>query len=258
MTTTTVDVPTPDGTADALLVAPDRSGPHPAVLLYMDAFGVRPRLQQMAERIAAEGYVVLVPNVFYRAGRAPVVDLADLMAPENRPSMMVTLGPLMQALTPQRAVADAGAYLDHLAGHPAVADGPVGITGYCMGGALSLRTAAAHPGRVAAAASFHGGNLATDAPDSPHLGAATITAEVYVAHADGDSSASPEQQERLESALTGAGVTHRAELYAGASHGFTMTDTAAYSAEAEQRHWTELLALLDRTAGRPVPGRYIP
>lgn len=244
--TTTVDVATPDGTADALLVTPDGDGPHPAVLLYMDAFGVRPRLREMAERIAAQGYVVLVPNVFHRAGRAPVVDLEDLMKPENRPSMMATLGPLMQALTPERAVADAGAYLDFLAEHPAVDDGPVGTTGYCMGGALSLRTAAAYPGRVAAAASFHGGNLATEAPDSPHLGAATTTAEVYVAHADADGSAPPEQQVRLEAALTDAGVRHRTELYAGTTHGFTMTDTAAYSAEAEQRHWTELFALYAR------------
>lgn len=253
MTTTTVDVPTPDGTADALLVIPDGDGRHPAVLLYMDAFGVRPRLQEMAELIAAQGYVVLVPNVFHRGGTAPVVDLDDLMKPANRPSMMTTLGPHMQALTPERAVADAGAYLEFLAEHPAVADGPVGTTGYCMGGALSLRTAAAYPDRVAAAASFHGGNLATDAPDSPHLGATTTAAEVYVAHADGDGSATPEQQERLESALTDAGVAHRTELYAGASHGFTMSDTAAFSAEAEQRHWTELLALYGRTLGaRPA------
>lgn len=249
MSTTTIDLPTPDGTADALLVTPDADGPHPAVLLYMDAFGVRPRLQEMAERIAAQGYVVLVPNVFHRAGRAPVVDLEDLLRPENRPSMMTTLRPLMQALTPERAVADAGAYLELLAGHPAVADGPVGTTGYCMGGALSLRTAAAFPDRVAAAASFHGGNLATEAPDSPHLGAAATTAEVYVAHADGDGSAPPEQQERLGHALAEAGLVHRTELYPGAHHGFTMSDTAAYSAEAEQRHWTELLALLDRTLG---------
>ncbi len=248
MTTTTVEVPTPDGTADALLVTPDGDGQHPAVLLYMDAFGVRPRLQEMAERIVAEGHVVLVPNVFHRAGPAPVADLGDLMAPD-RTVMMAKLGPLMQALTPERAVADAGAYLDFLAQQPAVADGPVGTTGYCMGGALSLRTAAAFPDRVAAAASFHGGNLATEAPDSPHLGAANTTAEVYVAHADNDGSATPEQQARLESALTDACVNHRTELYAGASHGFTMSDTAAYSAEAEQRHWTELLALYARTLG---------
>lgn len=249
MITTTVDVPTPDGTADALLVTPDGDGRHPAVLLYTDAFGVRPRLQEMAERIAAQGYVVLVPNVFHRSGRAPVVDLedlADLADPANRERVFAALGPLMAELTPERAVADAGAYLDFLAAHPAVADGPVGTTGYCMGGALSLRTAAAYPDRVAAAASFHGGNLATGAPDSPHLGAPAITAEVYVAHADGDGSAPPEQQERLEAALTDAGVTHRTEVYAGTTHGFTMSDTAAYSAEAEARHWAELLALYAR------------
>jgi carboxymethylenebutenolidase len=241
-----VDVPTPDGAADAYLVRPGERGRYPAVLLYMDAFGPRPRLAEMAERIAGEGYVVLVPNVFYRHGRAPLVDLEDLQRPENRSTMFDKLRPVMASLTPELAVRDAGGYLDYLAGLDCTDGGPVGITGYCMGGALALRTAAAHPDRVAAVASFHGGRLATDAPDSPHLLADRLTAELYFGHADHDHSMTPEQIRTLEQALDAAGVSYRSEVYPGAQHGFTMADTAAYDEAGTERHWTELLGLLDR------------
>jgi carboxymethylenebutenolidase len=244
---TTVDVPTPDGVADAYLVQPEQPGRHPGVLLYMDAFGVRARLGDMAERIAAAGYVVLVPNVFYRSGRAPVVEVDDLSRPENREKMFAALRPIMSALTPELAVRDATAYLDFLGAQSSVAAGPVGTTGYCLGGALSLRTAAAFGDRVGAAASFHGGRLATDAPDSPHRLADRIDAELYLGHADHDHSMPPEQIELLDHSLEAAGVRYRSEVYAGASHGFTMADTAAYDEAATERHFTELLALLDRT-----------
>jgi len=128
-----------------------------------------------------------------------------------------------------------------------VADGPVAVTGYCMGAALSLRTAGTYPDRVAAAAGFHGGRLATDTPDSPHLVAGRITAEVYFGHADRDHSLPGEQIERLERALTEAGVRHRCEVYPGAGHGYTQSDTAAYDKEADERHWAALLDLLART-----------
>lgn len=244
---TVVDVPTPDGVADAILAVPDEGGLHPGVLVFMDAFGLRPRLAEMAERIATAGFVVLVPNVFYRSGRAPVVDLGDLSVPENRASIFEKLGPLMAALTPELAMRDAVAYLDFLAADDRVAEGLVGTVGYCMGGALALRTAAAAPDRVGAAASFHAGRLATDAPDSPHLSFGDIRAEVYVAHADHDGSMPPEHQALVEKTLTDAGVRHRAELYEGAVHGFTMSDTAAYDEAATERHWTNLLDLLTRT-----------
>lgn len=243
----TVDVPTPDGVADAILAVPSEEGRHPGVLLYMDAFGLRPRLEEMARRIAAEGYVVLVPNVFYRSGRAPVVDLGDLSRPENRATIFDKLGPLMAALTPELAMRDAAAYLDFLATDERVSAGPVGTVGYCMGGGLALRTAALAPDRVGAVASFHAGRLATDAPDSPHRSFGSIRGEVYVAHADNDGSMPPEQQDLVERTLTEAGVTHRAELYAGAAHGFTMVDTAAYDEAATDRHWDNLLPLLART-----------
>ncbi|QNN54116.1 dienelactone hydrolase family protein [Nocardioides mesophilus] len=244
--TTTIEVPTPDGAADALLAAPTDGGPHPGVLLYMDAFGLRPRIEEMAARLAGEGYVVLAPNVFYRSGRAPVVELGDLTSPEGRHAMFEQLGPLMAALTPDLAMRDARAYLAALEADERVSDGPVGTVGYCMGGALALRTAAEAPDRVAAAASFHGGRLATDAPDSPHRSFGRIAGEVYVGHADHDGSMPPEQQQLVAKTLADAGVDHRAELYEGAQHGFTMADTAAYDPAATERHWERLSDLFRR------------
>jgi carboxymethylenebutenolidase len=213
----------------------------------MDAFGPRHRLEEMASRIAEEGYVVLVPHVFYRQGRAPLLDTGELMRPEARGKLFETLRPWMAQLTPERAMSDADAYVDFLRSDDRVADGPIGITGYCMGGALALRTAAHRPDDVAAAAAFHPARLATDAPDSPHLLVDRIRAEVYVAAADNDQGLPPEQQERLDQALTEAGVTHVCEQYDGASHGFTMSDTAVYDEAATERHWRALLPLLDRT-----------
>jgi carboxymethylenebutenolidase len=245
--TSTVDIVTGDGTADAFLAAPDDGARHPGVLLYMDAFGPRPRLEEMAERLASKGYVVLVPHVFYREGRAPLMDTSSLTDPDARGRLFEKISPWMGAHTPDRALADADSYVDYLRAHDQVDDGPLGAVGYCMGGALALRTAAAHPGDIGAVAAFHPGRLATDAPDSPHLLADRIEAEVYVASADQDQSMPPEQQERLDRALTDAGVTHVVEQYDGAKHGFTMSDTAAYDEVATERHWTALLGLFERT-----------
>ena len=226
-----VEVRTADGVAEAFLVTPGQDGPFPAVLLYMDAFGLRPQIQQMAERLASEGYAVLAPNVFYRDHEA-----------ELGTSDFAVLREYMKALTPDAVERDARAYLDYLA-----PDRPVGVVGYCMGGRLALLTAGRLPERVAAAASFHAGNLVTDAPESPHRVFGDIRAEVYVAHADQDRSMPPEQQERVESALSV--VTHRAELYQGARHGFTMADLEVYDEQADERHWRELMGLLGRTIG---------
>nr|WP_254185188.1 dienelactone hydrolase family protein [Nocardioides panacis] len=190
------------------------------MILYMDAFGPRPRLEEMADRLAAEGYVVLVPHVFYRQGRAPLIDTSSLQDPDARRELFAQIGPWMAALTPELAMRDADAYVDFLRSHDQVGNGPIGVTGYCMGGALALRTAAEHPGDVGAAAAFHPARLATDAPDSAHLLADRLTAEVYVAAADQDQGMPPEQQERLDAALTAAGVTHTCEQYDGAAHGF--------------------------------------
>jgi carboxymethylenebutenolidase len=253
MPTSTVDVKTPGGVADAYLSRPDGDGPHPAVLLMMDAFGLRPRIAEMAERIAEQGYVVLAPNLFHRAGRTPVVALPDMSDPDQRARFMAAVRPLMGALDPERAASDGGAYLDHLA---TVAPGPVAITGYCMGGRFGWRVAAAHPDRVAALGAFHAGGLVTDAPDSPHLSAGEIAAELYLGFADQDRSMTAEQIAVLERALDDAGVRYRSETYEGASHGYTMSDTAAYDEAAAERHFAELFALLERTVSdefRPTP-----
>jgi len=246
---TAVDIPTEDGIADAYLAHPGDGLPHPAVLLYQDAFGLRPHLKSMADRLAEAGYTVLVPNVFYRQGRAPVVELPEFIDHDGRPEIFEKVGPLIMGLArhPELIERDAGAYLRWLAESPLVADGPVAITGYCMGARLALYTAGAYPDRVAAAAGFHGGRLATDDPDSPHLAAECITAELYFGHADQDPSMPEDQIKRFEDALTAAGVRHRCEVYPGAHHGYTQADTSAYDAEADERHWVALLDLLDRT-----------
>lgn len=244
---TDVDIPTEDGVADAYLAHPGDGLPRPGVLLYQDAFGLRPHLRSMADRLAEAGYAVLVPNVFYRHGRSPVFELPEFIDPAARPELWEKIVPVMQSLTPDLAMRDAGAYLRWMAERPEVADGPVALTGYCMGARLALRTAGAYPDRVAAAAGFHGGQLATDAPDSPHLAAEHITAELYFGHADADQSMPPEQMERLADALTAAGVRHRYEVYEGAHHGYTQADTAAYDEAAAERHWAALLDLLKRT-----------
>ncbi|MBB5931066.1 dienelactone hydrolase family protein [Streptomyces echinatus] len=242
-----VDIPTEDGVADAYLAHPDDGRPRPGVLLYQDAYGLRPHLRSMADRLAGAGYTVLVPNVFYRLGRAPVVDLPEFIDPAADPTIWERLGPILAGLTPDLVKRDAGAYLHWLADSPRTADGPVALTGYCMGARLALWTAGAHPDRVAAAAGFHGGQLATDAPDSPHLEAPRITAELYFGHADEDPSLPPEQMARFEEALSTAGVRHTCEVYTGAHHGYTQADTSAYDRVATERHWAALLDLLERT-----------
>lgn len=246
MLSTKLDVPTPAGVADAILIRPDGDGPFPGVLLYPDAFGPRPRLAEMAGRIAERGYVVLVPNLLHRGGRAPQVDLAGLADPERRGEAFGTVMPLVHALDDAAVTADSAAYLEFLAARDEVAPGPVVLVGYCMGGMNALRTAEAHPDRVAGVASFHAGRLVTDKPDSPHLRVGEVTGELYFAHADDDPSMTREQIATLEEALDSAGVRYRSEVYEGAGHGFTMADTAAYDEAAEQRHWVNLFAFLDR------------
>ena len=245
--TTSVDIPTEDGVADAYFVHPADGGPHPAVLFYQDAFGLRPHMRAMADRLAGEGYAVLVPNVFYRHGRAPVFELPEFIDFDARPEIFGKIWPVMQSLTTELAMKDAGAYLDWLAESPATVDGPVGLTGYCMGARLSLLTAGTHPERVAAAGGFHGGGLVTDGPDSPHLLAGNITAEVYFGHADQDDAMPPAAVQALEEALTEAGVRHVTEVYEGSSHGYTQADTSAYDEKGAERHWAALLDLLGRT-----------
>jgi carboxymethylenebutenolidase len=235
MKSSTVEITTPHGAADAYLTRPDQRG-HPGVLLVMDAYGLRPTIYEMADRIAADGYAVLAPNVFYRG---------DLTDREQRTRVFQAVQPLIEQLTPERLAADGAAYLDCLA--EVASPGPVAITGYCMGGRVGWRIAAAHPDRVASLAAFHPGRLVTDAPESPQRSASDLTAELYFGFADQDPSMTAEQIAALERMLQGVGAHYRSEIYEGAQHGYTMADTPAYDEAARERHFRELRALLART-----------
>ena len=246
MDKTTVDITTEDGVADAYLVRPDGDGPFPGVLLFPDAFSLRPRIEEMAVRIAERGYAVLAPNLLYRGGRCPLVNLDRLADPAAREEVFGTVMPLVMALDTDKIVRDTKAYLDFFAAQDRVAPGPVVATGYCMGGTNAVKAIEAYPDRIKGVASFHGGRLVNDQPDSPHLRVGAVTGELYFAHADHDHSMNAEQIATLEAALDKAGVRYTSEVYEGAPHGFTMSDTAAYDEAAEKRHWENLFAFLDR------------
>lgn len=238
-----LDIAAPDGIADSYLSLPDgevRAG----VLFFIDAFGLRPRTKEMADRIAAEGYAVLVPNVFYRAGRAPVLRMPNLTDGKSREAFMEKARPLMGELTAPAMARDGAAYLDQLADS---VSGPVGITGYCMGGRLGWRVAAAHPERVAALGCFHTGGLVTDDPESPHRSARELDCDLYFGFADEDPSMTAGDIAELEQALDEADDAYRADVYLGARHGYTMSDTAVFDEAACERHYRELFALLDRS-----------
>lgn len=247
MQTKSIDLKTQDGTCDVFIAYPEDNGSYPAVLFYMDAFGPRAYLYEMAQTLAARGYYVLLPNSFYRVRRAPVVDMKFPVRPESMPEAVKQIMPLFQSFTPELGMRDAAAFLDFLAHQKQAQPGKAGITGYCLGGRLSILTAAHYPDRVAAAASFHAAGLATGAPDSPHLLLSKIKAELYIAHADNDAHNSPEQIERLRNALEQSGLRYEAELYTGAAHGFAMADLPAYNEAALKRHWDKLSALFQRT-----------
>jgi len=249
----TIEIQTADGTADAYLSKPDGDGRGPGVLLLMDAFGLRPAIEQIADRIAARGYVVLAPNLFYRGGRDPVGPMPDMTEEGARAEFFGKLRPLIEQLTPDRVSSDGEAYVQRL---EAESDGPIAITGYCMGARAGLRIAGDHPDRVVALGGFHAGGLVTDAPESPHRSVDRIEAELYFGFADNDQSMSPENIAELERALDEAGVRYRTEVFQGAGHGYTMADMPVYDEAASERHYDELFALLERTtkAGQATGG----
>ncbi|MFD5789498.1 dienelactone hydrolase family protein [Streptomyces sp. NPDC127037] len=232
-----LQIPTADGQADAFAAFPDDGGRHPGVLMYADGFGIRPVLRELAGELAGHGYYVLVPNLFYRNGPAPVIELPEYIGEEARPAVLAQLMPLIEAHTTRRVLSDADAYLTFLTAQPEVCAGPVAVTGYCIGGLVATRTAAAHPGQVAALAAFHG-PVGADGPDS----LSPLTAEVHFGHAEGD--LTPEALSRLNKALDMAGVAYTSEIYPGTVHGFTMSDTDAFNSAALQLHWDRLLPLL--------------
>ncbi|QTZ95827.1 dienelactone hydrolase family protein [Streptomyces auratus AGR0001] len=235
-----VQIPTTDGQADAFAAFPDHGERHPGVLMYADAFGIRPVLREMARELAGHGYYVLVPHFFYRHGPAPLIELPEHIGEDVRPAVVAQVMPLIEAHTAERVRSDADAYLRFLTTQPEVGAGPVAVTGYCIGGLLAMRTAAAHPGQVAAVAGFHG-PVGADGPDS----LSELTAQVHLGHAETDMT--PEALGELNQALDAAGIDYTSEIYPGTVHGFTLSDTDAFNAAALQLHWDRLLPLLGRT-----------
>ena len=239
-----VDVPTPDGVAGASLHLPDGTGSWPGVLMYPDAGGTRQVFRDMGARLASAGFVVLVPDVYHRSGGHEPFSMATVF---TEPDERARLGSLMASLTPEAVLADATAFADFLLSRPEVVDGPIGTTGYCMGGRLSLTAAGLLGDRIGAAASFHGGRLAVEGdPNSPHLLAADVRATVYVGGAENDASFDDEQAERLHQAYAAAGVDHTIETYA-AAHGYAVPDMPTYDEAAAERHWAAMAALFTAT-----------
>jgi carboxymethylenebutenolidase len=237
-----VTIRTKDGECPTHVLTPDGKGPWPAVIFYMDALAVRPAIIDMATRLAGAGYVVLLPDLFYRFGPYATIDPKEAF----KGDLFAVIGPMMATTSNGKAAEDTESFLAYLDTRSDVAGTKIGTVGFCMGGGMSLTVAGTFPDRVAAAASYHGGNLATDKPDSPHLLVPAIKAEVYVAGADNDKSYPPEMAATLEKTLTDAGVKHRTEIYENASHGWMKPDFPIYDEAAAERGWREMLALFDR------------
>ena len=243
-----VDIKTPDGICNAAFFHP-AAGSYPGVLIWPDAFGLRPSMRDMARRLAAEGYSVLVPNPFYRVAKAPFSDASDFSF--QNPADMAKLTPLMASVNaPGNPEKDATAYVAFLDAQNQVNKSKrIGTQGYCMGGPLVMRTAAALPNRIGAGASFHGGGLVSDKPDSPHLLAPKIKARMYFGIASNDDSRQPDAKDKLKEAFAAAKVTAEIEVYAGVLHGWCVPDMPQqngkpiYSKPDAERAWGKLLAL---------------
>ncbi len=247
MTQRTVEIEAADGTCPAALSVPVGEGPWPAVIMFPDAGGMRDTMRQMGEQLSDLGYVVLVPDFYYRNGPYEPVDMRTAFSTKETAEKIMGM---MQSYTADLAIRDARTFVDYLDSQPEKKAGGVGTTGYCMGGRLSLITAANLGARIAATASFHGGNLAkADDPDSPYHKADAIKATVYVAGAIEDQSFSDEQKDLLEKSLTEAGVDHTIETYQ-AHHGFAVPDNPSYDAAAADRHWKATEQFFGSVLGR--------
>jgi len=244
---TEVEIKTPDGTCDAAFIHP-KTGSHPGVLIWPDAFGLRPSMRDMAKRLAADGYSVLVPNPFYRVSKAPFTD-ASTFSFQN-PADRAKLTPLMASVNAAgNAEKDAAAYVAFLDAQKEVNKAKkIGTQGYCMGGPLVVRTAAALPDRIGAGASFHGGGLVTDKPDSPHLLAPKIKAHMYFGVASNDDARQPDAKDKLKEAFAAAKVPAEIEVYSGL-HGWCVPDmpmqngAPIYNKPDAERAWAKLVAL---------------
>ncbi len=242
VTETDVEVTTPDGVADCYFVHPS-SGQHPAVLVWPDILGLRPAFRTMGKRLAQSGYSVLVVNPFYREARSPVApEGASFGQPEIRDLVI----PMMQNLTPETHFTDARAFVSFLDQQAAVdTNRKIGTTGYCMGGPIVMRTVAAVPDRLGAGATFHGGGLATDADDSPHLLIPDTTAHMLHCVAENDDENNPEVKNILRDAYVSAGIPAEIDVYDGAMHGWCALDSQVYNEPQAERAWSRLLVLLE-------------
>ena len=237
MTANRIEIATQDGVAPAFLYGDDRS---PRVLLLMDGLGMRPAMHELASRLGAEGYRVLMPDLFYRLGEYTAPDPAALF---SDPAVRAAWSARHTETTAAGLLRDVGAFLDHLGG------GPVGVTGYCMGGRLALAAAGTYPDRIAAAAAYHPGNVVTANPDSPHHLLSRIRGSVYVGAASDDATFTEEDRGIVAGALAGAGVDHAIEVYP-ARHGWVPSDMPVHDPAAAARHWETLLALFARALPR--------
>lgn len=237
-----VEIKTPDGTTDAYFVHP-ATGKHPGVLIWPDIFGLRPTMRQMGKRLAGSGYSVLVVNPFYRTKKAPTsAEGANFNDPDTRAQLMALAG----TLSAQTATTDAKAFIPWLDSQSAVdKKRKMGTTGYCMGGPLVMRTAAAVPDRVGAAATFHGGGLVTDKPDSPHLLIPKMKAHFLIAIAENDDQKQPDAKNVLREAFAKANLPAEIEVYAGTMHGWCPPDSQVYNHEQAEKAWSRLLALFE-------------
>ena len=241
MTEKHLDIPTADGAMNTFVVYPDGPGPHPVVLFYMDAPGKREELHDMARRLSAAGYYVVLPNLYYRRSR-------DYWLKERTPEAMAVMFEHMNALTLEMNVRDTEAMLRFVDAQPEADSTRIGAVGYCMSGPFVMAAAAAFPDRFRSIASIHGANMATDKPDSPHLLAPKIQCESYFGCAEIDRWASKADIDKLEAALKAAGTPHRIEWYPGAEHGFVFPKRGAiYHEPSAERHWERLLELFGRT-----------
>jgi carboxymethylenebutenolidase len=239
-----VSIPTPEGDARAFVFTPDAGdGPWPAAIIFMDAPAIRPALFDVGQRLADAGYYVLLPDLFWRAGSYPPLDIVK--ARGGDPEMVALFQKLRGSTGPEKQMADTRACLDWLATQPQAKAEKVGVTGYCMGGGIALRAAGTFPDRIAAMASFHGGNMATDDETSPHRLADRIKAKVLVAGADQDGSYDEGQNARLKAALADAGVDAQVSIWEGCRHGWVPSDMPVHNPEGAARHWRELVGLFD-------------
>ena len=240
MTETAVEIRTSDGTADGFLYQSDGAKPLPGLIHLTDIGGIRPSHRGMAQRLADQGYTVLLPNVFYRTGKPPVFDFPFKPGEERS---MKRFTELTQPLAPDAMERDTAAYVDFLAAQPSVTKGPMGVVGYCFTGQMAMRAATARPDKVVAAASFHGGRLVIDDPASPHLALPRIKARLYFGHAVQDHSMPQEAIKKLDAALAAWGGKYESEVYEGAFHGWTVADAGSYNQPQAEKAFKKLTEL---------------